>query len=226
MSASHAARVLEAAASVTIRIDGSRSRLDALTPNQVEAVKASRQRSGTWSYARRYFKLLESVNELEKLHKGLGPLAACEPLPAPRAALGFVADTQGPAPVSSNDWAVVPYVATARPDTPVPESADDNLSAWLYHHALAYANFCAQSWAWRMYLPIARAAIKAAVYLPILLAWLGLAYALMFALYVARHPELLVSLLFSVLDMGPQYVSWAGQQMLDQASSEIQSRIR
>ena len=140
--------------------------------------------------------------------------------------MGLAVDIRGIAPASSNDWAVVPYVATARPDTPVPESADDNLSAWLYHRALAYANFCAQSWAWRMYLPIARAAIKAAVYLPILLAWLGLAYALMFALYVARHPELLVSLLFSVLDMGPQYVSWAGQQMLDQASPEIQSRIR
>ena len=166
------------------------------------------------------------MSEFEKLHKGLGPPAACEAPLTPRAALGVVVDTRGTAPVNSNDWAAAPYVITARPDTPVPESADDTLSAWMYHHALAYANFCAQSWAWRMYLPIARGAIKTAVYLPILLAWLGLAYALMFALYIARHPELLVSLLFSVLDMGPQYVSWAGQQMLDQAGSEIQSRIR
>ena len=157
MNTPHATGVLKAVASVTIRIDSSRSRLDALTPNQVEAVKASRQRSGTWSYARRYFKLLVSLSELEELHKGLGPLAACEAPPTPRAASGVVEDARGTAPVNSNGWAVVPY---ARPDTPVPESVDDTLSAWMYHHALAYANFCAQSWAWRMYLPIARSVIK------------------------------------------------------------------
>ena len=140
MNTSHAAGVLEAAASVTIRIDGSRSRLDALTPNQAEGVKASRQRSGTWSYARRYFKLLESVGELEKLHKGLGPLAACKAPPTPRAALGVVVDTRGIAPVNSNDWTAVPYVITARPDTPVLESADDTLGAWMCHHALAYVH--------------------------------------------------------------------------------------
>jgi len=232
MELERASATLAAASEVTLLISGARVRLKDLTPNQADLVRASRARGGTWSYGRKYFKLLDSLTELEKLHSDLPPFAVSsspgyDPVECggiPPHAVG-AQDTRA-STYPSNTWALVPYVPTARPDATVLNASDNELWQWPLRAIAAYTAACRNTAAWRLYAPVCRLLLKLFLYLPLLLAWLLLFYCISLLWHLITHPELVVFGLFKLLDLAPQYISWAGQQMLLQLTTEITARFR
>lgn len=63
-------------------------------------------------------------------------------------------------------------------------------------------------------------------YLPVIVLYLFLLYALICIAHVAHNPRLLVTGFFATLDFGPVYGSWALGEIKAQLWEELQSRLR
>jgi hypothetical protein len=224
MDASHASNIVAAANSVTIRIDGARVPISSLTPAQLDLVRTCRARTGTWAFARRYLKAQEELRAVEKLQRSL-PAASLLDVQAPE--LEHAAEMSSPSAPLRDSLALVPFIPTAPPNTPVHAShSDHDLSAWLSHALHAYLAFCSTSWAWTAYKVVLRCLWRLVLYIPLVAMWMLLCYFLLAVCFVLSHPEVLVSAAFKLLDSVPSYTKWVGERLFEQLSLELTDRLR
>ena len=235
MEPERAAEIVAAATRVSLRIDGTRVALASLTPTQIEQVRASRQRMGTWAFARRFLKASDALLAVEKQ---LRALPAVSLLDVPAASPTVVEDcassnalgTKGPADkaATSLSLALVPFVPTAAPSSHVPDATPLGRDPFAVGTAAfqRYLAFCEQSLAWRTYAYLFRLTCRILLYIPLLTLWAVLGYFLLLTCYVLSHPEVLVALFFYVLDLLPTYAQWAGERLFQQLQTELSSRVR
>eukprot|EP00972_Heterocapsa_arctica_P113841 16439387-Heterocapsa_arctica.AAC.1 len=120
--------------------------------------------------------------------------------------------------------ALVPFVSTAPPATPV-ASAPDPL-AGLLRKISQYRLFCQTTLAWRTYSLLFTLTLRFIFYLPILCMWVFIMYALLLVVQIAANPQVIVAAGFKLLFLFPAYGAWAGQLMLTQLQNELAASFR
>jgi len=215
MHAQRAADIIATSGQVTLRIDGVRVALQSLTPAQLELVKTSRQRIGTWAFARKWIRACESLEEIERLQKGLPVPSLAAPPVASDAARAHAVATESKTTVLQPDaLALVPYVATASPTATV-QVATENAFRRVLH---GYWMHCQSSWSWRYLVLSYRLLCNILLLGPIFMLWLTI-------IYIITHPEILVTSLFRVLDLAPAYATYVAERLLSQLQTELAQRL-
>ena len=207
--------ILTEAAMTTIPTARGSAVLAELSEDEELTLRNGKLRDPASTLARRYFKVLDSVAELEK-HLDAVPksrLVAAKP-----------------APKALNHLALVPLVDTAAPGqlakhrTPtvqaVPKPITFLFPAW---RSLVSAYDPLPSV--QLLKTLFRILGRLFFYAPILLAYCACLYAAALFGYLLTHPELLVDLGFSCLDAVPQYAGWAGKRMAEAFASGVASRV-
>jgi hypothetical protein len=222
MNAQRAADIIAASGQVTLRIDGTRVALLSLTPAQLELVKISRQRIGTWAFARKWARACESLEEIERAQKGLpAPSLAAAPVTCDPTRAQGVAMESKTSILQPDSLALVPYVATASPTSPV-QTAKENAPTRALH---SYWMHCQNSWSWRYLVLSYRLLCNILLLGPIFMLWLLLAYACLTIIYIVTHPEILVTSLFRVLGLAPAYATYVAERLLSQLQTELSQRL-
>ena len=83
-----------------------------------------------------------------------------------------------------------------------------------------------QSNTWGLYARAAQRAARLTSLLPLLFLYISQVYLVMCVGYLLVHPELVVDMLFGILDAVPNYGAYAGSRVWDRFSSELHQRIR
>ena len=192
--------------------------LGELSGEGLERLRSSRQRGDSFRLARKVANVTALLMEMREDLRGFPNLAppAQGVVQQPRLRAGVREMTEEPPArdTCGGSLALVPYVASVPPATG--QKMEPRLAQSIYEQypfLKHYRKFFGLLWA-------------AIVYLPLVLAYLGLFYGGCFFVYIVANPAVIVKCLFKAADAVPNYASYAASQIFEQFQEEVKKRIR
>lgn len=220
-----AKRTLEAASGILLTGPDGTYPLSAFNAERADWLGGTKGMSQELKAARLVRKLLMEIETLNAKLKAMGLVkkqapAAAAPQPAPAAV-----------DVAQKQLALVPYVPSEAPRAkpPAKKKEFENETAqkpWkMDDFIVANIITVALDFVWP-YVFYAKVAWRIATFLPLALHALFILYVAMAGWHVAQHPELIVQFAFGILDLVPNYASYATERVTSQISIEVAKRFR